>query len=167
MSTHTGMRFGHHALPDQWLHHGPIHIQPLLAFDKRITPHENGDVSLARRWATERAAYARLSSVAARKAPLHYTERPHMPTPRMMYVHTYGEEGVGDTLGHARRNDLPQPKHAERFRPGRPHSRRGLPWLSHAIRHDPDLRDHNAGTHAAARAFMHRMHARAAKRVHG
>ena len=90
-----------------------------------------------------------------------------MPTPREMAAVAGGHEGAGDTLGHRRRNDVPQPKHAERFRPGRPHSRRGLPWLSHAIRHDPDLRDHNAGTHTAARAFMHRMHARAAKRVHG
>jgi len=167
MSTHMGMRFGRHAQSDQWLDHGPIHIQPLRSFDKLITPHENGEVSLARRWATERAAVARLSSATARKAPLHYTDRPHMPTPLMMHVTTFRREGVGDPLGHARRNDLPQPKHAERFRPGRPHSRRGLSWLSHAIRHDPDLRDHNAGTDAGARAFMHRMHARAAKRVDG
>ena len=152
-----------HAASDQWLHHGQVHIQPLLGHDKRITPTESGDVSIARRWAAEREAFAQAAKPLSR-AP-HW--KPHMPTPREMAAVAGGHEGAGDTLGHRRRNDVPQPKHAERFRPGRPHSRRGLPWLSHAIRHDPDLRDHNAGTHAAARAFMHRMHARAAKRVDG
>ena len=53
-----------------------------------------------------------------------------MPTPREMAAVAGGHEGAGDTLGHRRRNDVPQPKHAERFRPGRPHQRRSLPWLT-------------------------------------
>ena len=170
MNTQVGMGFGLHALTDQWITHGPIHhIQPLLPFDKRITPVENGDAALARRWKEEEEAYSRVARVVAKKTPLHHSGRAHKVTPREMRAVAGGHEGVGDPFGHARRNDLPQPKHAERFRPGRPHTRRSLTWLDHALRHDPDLRDDTAhpqpATHAAARSFMRRMHARAAKRV--
>lgn len=151
-----------HAASDQWLHHGQVHIQPLLGHDKRITPTESGDVSIARRWAAEREAFAQAAKPLSR-AP-HW--KPHMPTPREMAAVAGGHEGAGDTLGHRRRNDVPQPKHAERFRPGRPHQRRSLPWLTHALRHDADLRDDTAHPQPLAHAGLWRMHAtRAAKRV--
>lgn len=163
------MRFGLHALADQWISHGPIHVGPLLPYDKIITPVENGEVALARRWRHEEEDYARVARVVARQTPLRHSGQPHKVTPREMRAVAGGKEGVGDPFGHARRNDVPQPKFAERFRPGRPHERRSLTWLTHALRHDPDLRENTAdpqhATHAATRSFMHRMHARAAKQV--